>query len=92
MPLRAKAAAKGAVIAEDIPAANKPKPRNMLAESPNKGCRAGAISAALCKLICLPKNAEAAVESTATEINAPSGMEINRSFLAVDISSIECHF
>ena len=92
MPLNAKAAAKGAVIAEEMPAANKPKPRNKLDESPNSGCSAGAISAALCKLICLPKNADAAVERTATEIKAPSGIEINKSFLAVGMSLIECHF
>ena len=52
IPLKANAAAKGAVIAEEIPAANSPIAINILAQSPNNGCKDGAKSAALCSCSC----------------------------------------
>ena len=53
-----------------------------LAISPNSGCNEGAMSAAEVIDTCEPKNAVAAVDNIAIEIKPPSGIEINKSFLA----------
>lgn len=75
IPERAYAAASGAVIAEEIPAANKPKPTNTLALLPKSGCKAGAISLAFTMSVCWPKKAVAAVEIIAKVMRPPSGID-----------------
>jgi len=52
MPLKAKAAANGAVIAEEIPTEKSPMATHIADKLPNTGANAGAISAAFAILTC----------------------------------------
>jgi hypothetical protein len=87
IPEIAYAAASGAVIADDIPAAKRPTPIKYLDHPPITGSSCTARSEPLEIATPVPKKATADVTTIAIEINPPRITDIEISSLASGISS-----
>ena len=85
VPVTAYAAARGAVTAEDSPAARRPTEKNVRAQGPSSGSSCTAMSAAVA--ISAPLAAPAAVTTTAMLTTPPNRMDSNASRRAAESDS-----
>lgn len=91
MPAVAYAAAIGAVMAEEMPAAKRPMLVMYLAQRPARGSNCCAISVPEVILVPVPAKAAAAVTMTAIDITPPRTIATERSNLASGRSEGLCH-